>query len=521
MLSAMVRGVVLAWLLFFALASVVCAGAKGSTPPGMAAATGSDGKSRQRLESGTKYFREKKYDLALREIQAALSLNPSRETSARAYALMGDIFFEKEDLARAEEHYLKAVALFPNLKKTWNNLGLVYAMQGDLERGINCFQKSSALDPRYTDPLYNTALAYSKLAEGQTQTGAGSAASQYRRLAIQSYQRVVQADPRHARAYLNLGNLLSQEGELGEAMEQYRKVIAIDPKSVKARYNLGTSYLQQRDYLQAEQELQKVIQLDPSFSLGYLALGRVGYEQGDLAKAEIHLRKSLELDPSTEEAHFYLGNILQKRGDRNGAIQEFERVVQLNPRSVSGHFNLGTLYYQAQRSEEARGELQKALSLDPNHSPSHYHLGIIHQDRKEYQKAEEEYLAAIAIKKDYMQAHYQLGLLYKEMAGGLAHAPDGQMAQKGPLLLKAKGELEAAEALNPQDFDTKVELARVLDSMAVLLKERGRAPESLQANREALKKYQEALPLARTEEEREFVQKALKTEKGMRPGGSR
>lgn len=57
--------------------------------------------------------------------------------------------------------------------------------------------------------------------------------------AMWAYQRAIWRDPRYARAYVNLGNVLRQQGKPDEAKFRYRQAMAADPGCVEAANNFA------------------------------------------------------------------------------------------------------------------------------------------------------------------------------------------------------------------------------------------------------------------------------------------
>ena len=47
---------------------------------------------------------------------------------------------------------------------------------------------------------------------------------------MESFQKVVELNPRFADAYNNIGNILQEKGQLNEAMNYYQKTIVLNPK---------------------------------------------------------------------------------------------------------------------------------------------------------------------------------------------------------------------------------------------------------------------------------------------------
>ncbi|RCV64745.1 Tetratricopeptide (TPR) repeat [Methanophagales archaeon] len=85
----------------------------------------------------------------------------------------------------------------------WNTKGIGFAMSGEYEKAIECFDKVIELDPNYTYAYSNRGIAYKNLKE-------------YER-AIEDYNKAIELDPNYANAFSNrelaLSKLKEQEGE--------------------------------------------------------------------------------------------------------------------------------------------------------------------------------------------------------------------------------------------------------------------------------------------------------------------
>jgi tetratricopeptide (TPR) repeat protein len=110
-----------------------------------------------------------------------------------------------------------------------------------------------------------------------------------------TYQLALELDPEMSDAYVNLGRLLHEEGEVREAMALYRHALHQNPNDPVAHYNLA------------------------------LALE----DEGDGRSAATQYRKALEADPEFADAHFNLGRLLEKLGQRKQAIEHLIAYKQL------------------------------------------------------------------------------------------------------------------------------------------------------------------------------------------------
>ena len=102
-----------------------------------------------------------------------------------------------------------------------------------------------------------------------------------------AYRRVLEKDPGHVEALLNLGRLLHEDGDAAAAERHYRRAVEADPSSALAAFNLGV----------ALEDL----------------------ERG--GEAEAQYRRALDLDGDLAEAHFNLAGLLEARGDVPAAVR--------------------------------------------------------------------------------------------------------------------------------------------------------------------------------------------------------
>jgi tetratricopeptide (TPR) repeat protein len=68
---------------------------------------------------------------------------------------MGLIYYEMEQFELAEECYHSALIRNEDAPKTWNNLGVLYFVEGSYEEARHCFEEAVSLAPLYYEALYN------------------------------------------------------------------------------------------------------------------------------------------------------------------------------------------------------------------------------------------------------------------------------------------------------------------------------------------------------------------------------
>ncbi|HSP35561.1 MAG TPA: tetratricopeptide repeat protein [Thermoanaerobaculia bacterium] len=105
-----------------------------------------------------------------------------------------------------------------------------------------------------------------------------------------AYERVLELDPDHVDAHVNLGRLLHEEKAPAAAEAHYRSALAVDADHETAAFNLGVALE----------------------DLGRLREAIAAYE------------RALELDPHNADAHYNLAGIYERRGDKATALRHLK-----------------------------------------------------------------------------------------------------------------------------------------------------------------------------------------------------
>lgn len=106
---------------------------------------------------GDENYKNKNYDLAIKDYQDALKVNPADEVTLLK---LGNIYKIKNDNKNAISFYKKSIVVNPNYADGWFNLGLVYANDKNNNKAKECFHRVISLNPNYGYAYYALGLAY-------------------------------------------------------------------------------------------------------------------------------------------------------------------------------------------------------------------------------------------------------------------------------------------------------------------------------------------------------------------------
>jgi tetratricopeptide (TPR) repeat protein len=115
-----------------------------------------------------------------------------------------------------------------------------------------------------------------------------------------------------------------------EAISVYQKVLEMEPEHAAAHINLGTLYYNRQDYPQAERHYRRAIEIDPRYSLAYFDLGNVLDETGRVAEAIQTYKTALQLAPTYADAHYNLALAYEKMKEPRRALKHWRAYVKLD-----------------------------------------------------------------------------------------------------------------------------------------------------------------------------------------------
>jgi type IV pilus assembly protein PilF len=159
-------------------------------------------RARIRLELGASYYQQGNYQVALQELRQALTIDPNY---AAAYGVLGLVYMDLGDRARAEESFQRGLRLSPTDSDVANNYGWFLCQGGRYKESLDMFARALR-NPLYTTParpLHNAGICARRM-------GDDKAAEDY-------FQRSFQVDPGNPVAMYNLGELYLKRGELDRA----------------------------------------------------------------------------------------------------------------------------------------------------------------------------------------------------------------------------------------------------------------------------------------------------------------
>lgn len=215
------------------------------------------------LETGKRYFIEKKYDEALKIFRKALSTGERKN----------EIFFEIGKLHYILREYNQAALFLTRvfrqspkhlhagkiLSKTLVELGKIHIEHCEFNKAFKYFKKAKKLNPKEEHVYFSLGRIHAIMGQYNS--------------ALTELKRGCRLNPSEFFVHLEMGRVYTRMGELDSAVKSFKKALDINPTSSECREELARVYRQQGRLKNAISEYEQAAKTGRLSSDSYLYLG--------------------------------------------------------------------------------------------------------------------------------------------------------------------------------------------------------------------------------------------------------
>lgn len=115
-----------------------------------------------------------------------------------------------------------------------------------------------------------------------------------------------------------------------EAIKLYLQVLELEPDHAAAHINLGTLYYNHQDFVSAEKHYRAAVEADPRYALAYFDLGNVLDETGRFEDAAAAYRTAIQLAPTYADAHYNLALAYERLRQPRKALIHWRTYTKLD-----------------------------------------------------------------------------------------------------------------------------------------------------------------------------------------------
>jgi len=336
-----------------------------------------------------KYFEEtvqenqSQYKIPDYQFEKPIKETPEEQVyTADYYNQKGVEYFEQDNLQKAENFFKKALELKPMYPKAYNNLANIEVKRGNFEQAILYNTQAIQIDPTYPQAYYNMALIYKKKNDFTNQ--------------MAYLDKAIEADSKFYEAYFARGTAYYNSGNYEQAKYNFKEVLKYKNDHYIASQNLGIIYANELNAKEAENYLKTAIRLNKNNPEPYYYLASIYQMTGRVFDAIENYRKTIALDSSNYKAYLSLSKSYELNDEVDMAIDALSEAIDLNQNNAEPYNYIGLLYLKKDKYIEAVKAFQKAIEINPRRSVYHYNLsqGYICLNMKsraavEFQKATE------------------------------------------------------------------------------------------------------------------------------------
>ncbi len=202
-------------------------------------------------------------------------------------------------------------------------------------------------------------------------------------LALQAYQRAIQADPSRIDYYEDLISLLLYLRKTNDAIRLVNHALEIAPHDARPWVWKGNVDLRSNAQKDAMESYRHAAKLDSSNADAIVGVAAVYFATGQSDAAIAEYKAGIVRFPN--DARFYVAcaemllaspDSLKLQAQAESLLQ---KAVKLTPRSAEAHYLLGQLAMQQSRLKDAETEFSLSLQSDPDRSKAHFALSVVYR----------------------------------------------------------------------------------------------------------------------------------------------
>jgi tetratricopeptide (TPR) repeat protein len=333
--------------------------------------------------------------------EKAVHLNPDSPEARTNYATN---LAHSGKLDLAEVQFKKAVALQPRNYDANHDLGELYVQTGKIADAVPYLEQAQRLNPASFDNGYDLSLAY--LVTDKIEQA---------RQSVTVLLRLKDT----AELHNLLGEIEEKDGDFVAAANQFELAAHADP-SESNLFDWGCELLLHRTLDPAVQVFQQGSERYPNSPRLVIGLGMSLYARGNYDDAVKALLRGADLNPSDPSCYLFLSKAFDSSpAQADDVIERFRRFSELQPNNARALYYYALSLWKGKREKDPNQDLhqiesllKKSIAIDPGIPESHLQLGNLYSDQNRFTEAIPEYLRARELDPDLSDVRYRLGQAY-------------------------------------------------------------------------------------------------------------
>ena len=294
--------------------------------------------------------------LTLKEKNPLEALNVARDTSQKfpddveGMGVLGACLRANNEVVESLEVLNRAVELNPDYAEALINRGLIRLSQENNPEALADLEQAYWLKPHIRQ-IWDLVVGLKEEAQEYSD-------------AIVLLIDMIEIDPEDEERLATLALCYQHLEDFEASEEAYKKALAIKPDYAKAHMNLGSALREQGKLEEAIEACNKALTIKPDYAEAYNNMGIALQAQGKLEESIEAYNKALVIKPDYAPAYNNMGNALQEQGKLEETIEAYNKALTFKPDYAEALWNLsGT----SENISEAKNWVEQCLKADPSH----------------------------------------------------------------------------------------------------------------------------------------------------------
>jgi len=358
-------------------------------------------------------------DVALREIQLAISLDP---TQPQFYVQLSTLQAAGGNRNAAEISLKKSLELNPKFVPAVRALAGLYESLGDWSNAEKQLLYAIKLEPKRAElrkELAQLYLSQQRKAEAeqvmiQAKKDLARTGDFYRVLgeyyiyigdgdkALEEFASISREHPEDLKTKEDYVRLLLSHNKIEEARKLIDAILKENPKDTGAQIIRGTMLNLENKFDEAGTILQGALKDDPENAYGHFQFGLALSKTGNLERAQQEWFQAAKLAPQMVEAQLALAQIALTKGDAQLLRETADHLVESNPSDPRGYILRAQSEIKG-KQRAAEDDLNKAIQVAPQNPTAYSAMGDFLRSQGKNDAAQRFYEQALDHDPNYIE----------------------------------------------------------------------------------------------------------------------
>ncbi len=255
---------------------------------------------------------------SLQAIALCEELEKSHGEDWRVPLTLGRLFMVRDENAKAQSRFKKALALRKDISLVWVLSGVNLAQMDSLAAAESHFQQAVELFPEDAEVNYYMGFVSNRLGKKEN--------------AIRYLEKAHELDGNNMQTMLALAALYDEEQSTDRSEPIYVALLKANPESPIVLNNFAYHLAVRKFRLDDAQVMaQKAIALDSENAAYWDTLGWIFFQKADVQTAREKIERSLALSKKSAEVWEHLGDVLLLLGENGPARKAYTEALGLEP----------------------------------------------------------------------------------------------------------------------------------------------------------------------------------------------